>query len=104
MEIHRDRKYGMIWLSQQKYVDNILKNFGIDDVKPVNIPLYFHCNISPSLCPSNEEEKGYMSRVSYSSRNFYVCDAMVRYFTCFWSFRWKHGKYMYNSEMGASIF
>jgi hypothetical protein len=34
----------------------------MDSVKPVKILLAFHYNLSSGLCPSNEEEKGYMSR------------------------------------------
>jgi hypothetical protein len=30
-------------------------------VKPVNIPLAFHCKFSSSLCPDSKEEKDYMS-------------------------------------------
>jgi hypothetical protein len=76
MEIHRDRKNGKLWLSQQKYVEKILMRFGMNNVKPVKIPLASHFKISSSLCPSNDEENEYMSRVPYAnaSRKFDVCD------------------------------
>jgi hypothetical protein len=57
MEIHRDRKNGKLWLSQQKYVEKILMRFGMNNVKPVQIPLASHFKISSGLCPSNDEEK-----------------------------------------------
>ena len=38
MEIHRDRKNGKLWLSQQKYVDKVLEKFGMNNVKHVNVP------------------------------------------------------------------
>jgi hypothetical protein len=36
-------------------------------VKPINIPLAFHCKLSSSLCPSSKEENDYMSHVPYAS-------------------------------------
>jgi hypothetical protein len=35
--------------------------FGMNDVKPVSVPLASHFNLSSSLCPSTKEEKEYMS-------------------------------------------
>jgi hypothetical protein len=67
MDIHRDKKNGKLWLSQQKYVEKILMSFGMNNVRPVQIPLAFHFNISSSLCPSNDEEKDYMSLVPYEN-------------------------------------
>jgi hypothetical protein len=67
MEIHRDRKNGKLWLSQQKYVEKILMRFDMNNVKLVSIPLASHFKISSSLCPSTDEENDYMSRVSYAN-------------------------------------
>jgi hypothetical protein len=39
--------------------------FGMNNMKPIQIPLASHFNISSGLCPSNDEEKDYMSRVPY---------------------------------------
>jgi hypothetical protein len=61
IEIFRDIMNGKIWLSQQKYVEKILLRFGMNDVKPVLVPLDSHFNLSSSLCPSTKEEKEYMS-------------------------------------------
>jgi hypothetical protein len=77
MEIQRDKKNGKLWLTQQKYVEKILIRFSKNNLKPVQIPLASHFNISSGLCPSNEEEKGFMSPVSYASREFDVCNEMV---------------------------
>jgi hypothetical protein len=67
MEIHKDRKNGKLWLSQEKYVEKILMRFGMNTVKPVQIPLASHYKISLGLCPGNDEEKDYMSRVPYAN-------------------------------------
>ena len=77
MEIHRDRKNGKLWLSQHKYVENVLTRFGMKHVKPVGIPLASHFKLSSSLCPSNEEEKQDMSHVPYASAVGSLMYAMV---------------------------
>jgi hypothetical protein len=77
MEIHRDKKNGKLWLSQQKYVEKILMRFGMNNVKPIQIPLASHFKLSSSLCPSNDEEKDYMSRVPYANAVGSLMYAMV---------------------------
>ena len=67
MEIFRDRSNGKLWLSQQKYVEKILLRFGMNNVKPVSIPLASHFKFSSSLCPNTDEEKDYMSRIPYAN-------------------------------------
>eukprot|EP00253_Pinus_taeda_P030085 PITA_30085 len=67
MEIFRDRSNGKLWLSQQKYVEKILLRFGMNNVKPVSIPLASHFKLSSSLCPNTDEEKDYMSRIPYAN-------------------------------------
>ena len=67
MEIHRDRRNDKFWLSQQKYVEKILMRFNMNNVKPVQIPLASHFKLSSILCPSNDEEKDYMSHVPYAN-------------------------------------
>ena len=67
MEIHRDRKNGKLWLSQKKYVEKVLEKFGMNNMKPVNVPLASHFKLSSDLSPRNNEEKKYMSRVPYEN-------------------------------------
>ena len=67
MEIHRDRKNGKLWLSQQKYAEKIIEKFGMNNVKPVNVPLASHFKLSSDLSPRTNEEKKYMSRVPYEN-------------------------------------
>ena len=57
MQIHKDRKNDKLWLSQIKYVEKILQRFGMNKVKPVNIPLASHFKLSSGLSPKNDEEK-----------------------------------------------
>ena len=67
MEIHRDRKNGKLWLSQQKYVEKVLEKFFMNNVKPVNVPLASHFKLSSVLSPRDDEEKQYMSHVPYAN-------------------------------------
>ena len=62
MDIHKYGENAKLWLSQQKYLKNIFKNFGKNIVKPIKIPLASHL-LSSSLYPSNKEENDYVSHV-----------------------------------------
>ena len=65
METHRDRTNEKLWLSQQKYVETLLEKFGMNNVKPVNVPLASHFKLSSGLSPRTIEENKYMSHVPY---------------------------------------
>ena len=68
MEITRDRKKGMVWLSQKQYLEKLLHKFGINEqTKPVSTPLASHFKLSSQLCPKNDEEKVKMKDIPYSS-------------------------------------
>ena len=77
MEIHKDRKNGKLWLSQQKYVEKVLEKFYMNNVKPVNVPLASHFKLSSDLSPRTNEEKKYMSRVPYANAVGNLMYAMV---------------------------
>ena len=76
-EIHRDRRNGKLNFSQEKYVEKILERFGMNKVKPMNVPLASHFKLSSGLCPSSDEEKDYMSRVPYANAVGCLMYAMV---------------------------
>jgi hypothetical protein len=67
IEIHRDKKHDNLLVSHQKNVENMFLTFGINNLKPKNIPLDSHFKLSLGLCPSNKEYKNYMSCVLYAS-------------------------------------
>ena len=77
IEIQRDRRNGKLSFSQEKYVEKILERFGMNKVKPVNVPLASHFKLSSGLCPSSDEEKDYMSRVPYANAVGCLMYAMV---------------------------
>eukprot|EP00253_Pinus_taeda_P001860 PITA_01860 len=67
MEIHRDRKNSNLSLLPQKYVERVLENFCMNNVKPVNVPLPSHFKLSSVLSPRTNDEKRYMSHVPYAN-------------------------------------
>jgi hypothetical protein len=67
IDVHIDKKNAKLWLSQQNFMVNILMRFSMNIVKPINIPLSFHCNISSILFPSSQEKNDYMSFVPYEN-------------------------------------
>jgi hypothetical protein len=77
VEIIRDRKAGMLYLSQRDYIEKILRRFNMQDAKPVSTLLAPHFKLSLDLCPTSDEDIKYMSRVPYSSAVGSLMYAMV---------------------------
>ncbi|TXG67026.1 hypothetical protein EZV62_008301 [Acer yangbiense] len=67
MQIRRDRVAGKIWLSQAKYVQNILERFNMNEVKPVTTPLATHYRLNALQCPTTEKELEEMTKVPYAN-------------------------------------
>ncbi|GAA0166906.1 hypothetical protein LIER_21961 [Lithospermum erythrorhizon] len=51
MEITRDRKQWMLWLSQEKYILQVLERFNMESSKPVSCSLGAHFKLSSKLSP-----------------------------------------------------
>ena len=77
MEILRDRKSGLLYLSQKSYVEKILRRFNMDNAKPVSAPLASHFKLSASQCAETDDDFKYMSKVPYSSAVGSLMYAMV---------------------------
>jgi hypothetical protein len=67
VEIIRDRKSGMLYLSQRGYIKKVLRRFNMQDAKPVSTLIAPHFRLSLDLCPASDEDIKYMSRLPYSS-------------------------------------
>ncbi|GJV15870.1 putative RNA-directed DNA polymerase [Tanacetum coccineum] len=67
IKIYRDRSKRLIGLSQDTYLDKILKRFKMDNSKKGNLPLHHGIKISSDLCPKTNDELDKMSRVPYAS-------------------------------------
>nr|GEU29208.1 retrotransposon protein, putative, Ty1-copia subclass [Tanacetum cinerariifolium] len=64
---YRDRSKRLIGISQNTYLDKILKRFKIENSKKGNLPLHHGIKIRKDLCPKTDEELDRMSRVPYAS-------------------------------------
>jgi len=63
MKIIRDRKNKKLWLSQEDYVNKVLKRFNMNKAKPVATPLASHFKLSKDMCPSTQALKDEMAIV-----------------------------------------
>ncbi|GJU78918.1 retrotransposon protein, putative, ty1-copia subclass [Tanacetum coccineum] len=67
IKIYKDRSKRLIGLSQDTYLDKILKRFKMENSKKGNLPLHHGIKISSDLCPKTNDELDKMSRVPYAS-------------------------------------
>ncbi|GKA56776.1 UDP-glucuronosyl/UDP-glucosyltransferase [Tanacetum coccineum] len=67
IKIYRDRTKRLIGLSQDMYLDKILKRFRIKNSKKGDLPLQHGIKISKDLYPKTNDELDKMSRVLYAS-------------------------------------
>ena len=77
MYIVRDRKNMRLWLSEEKYIERVIKKFNMHNAKPVSIPLANHYKLSKSSCPSSKKEIEETSSIPYSSTVRSLIYAMV---------------------------
>ncbi|KAH9658981.1 hypothetical protein KPL70_023688 [Citrus sinensis] len=77
MQIIRDRKSKVLFLSQADYVKNVLTRFNMEDSKPVSTPLSTHFQLSKSLEPTTDDDFNYMREIPYSSAVGSIMYAMV---------------------------
>ncbi|GKB64508.1 retrotransposon protein, putative, ty1-copia subclass, partial [Tanacetum coccineum] len=62
IKIYRDRTKLHIGLSEDTYLDKILKRFRMENSKKGNLPLHYGIKISKDLCPKTDDELDKMSR------------------------------------------
>jgi hypothetical protein len=55
MRIERDRKSNKLYLSQEKYIEKVLRKFKMDEAREVSCPLAAHFKLSKKQCPSTEK-------------------------------------------------
>jgi len=65
IRVIRDRANRTLFLSQEKYVDNLLKKFDLENVKAARTPFDPGCALSKSMCPESEEERALASKRPY---------------------------------------
>ena len=67
LKIQRDRNKGILGLSQQAYIDKIIKRYGMEHCKPGNTPVAKGDKFSLNQCPKTELEKSEMHQIPYAS-------------------------------------
>ncbi|KAF2321259.1 hypothetical protein GH714_037815 [Hevea brasiliensis] len=67
MEITRNKSIGKLFLSQQAYVEKVLKRFNMNNAKPMTIPFAAHFKLFANMSSKIDEEMEHMSHIPYSS-------------------------------------
>ncbi|MCO5575171.1 hypothetical protein L7F22_028968 [Adiantum nelumboides] len=67
MRIIRDRNRGLLYLSQQAYVEKVLKRFNMERGKSSSTPLAPHLKLSKADCPKSDTKKAEMAKIPYAS-------------------------------------
>ena len=67
IEIMRDKKADLLYLSQMEYIEKVLQRFNIHNCKYISTPLALHFKHSTLLCPQSDGKIEYVTRVPYSS-------------------------------------
>ena len=57
IQIHRDRSFGILGLSQKSYIEAVLKRYGMQDCRPSNTLIAKGDKFSLNQCPNNDFEK-----------------------------------------------
>jgi len=66
IKIYRDRSKRLIGLSQDTYIDKVLKRFNMEQSKKWFLPMSHGMHFSEKQCPSSDEERNRMSKVPYA--------------------------------------
>ena len=66
MKISYDKKSKKLWLSQEAYVERVIKRFKMSKTKSVYSLLAGHLKLNYEHCPPSRKEKQEIKRVSYA--------------------------------------
>jgi len=77
MRIARDTKNCKLTLSQNEYIQKVLKIFNMKNTKPVSTPFASHFKLSKEMCLKTQEDMDYMSKIPYASTVGSLMYAMV---------------------------
>lgn len=67
IEVTRNKKSNTIELSQQAYIDQLLKRYNMQGAKPATTPLSSGVRLTQDDCPMTDEEKSDIANVPYAS-------------------------------------
>ena len=77
IKIYRDRSRRLIGLSQDTYIDKVLKWFSMEQAKKGFLPMSHGIHLSKTQCPSTTNDQDRMSRVPYASAIGSIVYAMI---------------------------
>ena len=77
IKIYRDRSKRLIGLSQDTYIDKVLKWFGMEEAKKGFLPMSHGIHLSKTQCPTMTDERERMSKVPYASAIGSIMYAMI---------------------------
>jgi hypothetical protein len=77
IKIYRDRSKRLIGLSQDTYIDKVLKKFNMEEVKKGFLHMSHVVHLSKTQCPSTTDERERMSRILYALAIGSIMYAMI---------------------------
>nr|GEV11285.1 hypothetical protein [Tanacetum cinerariifolium] len=79
IKIDRDRAKRLIGLSQDTYLDKILKRLRMENFKKRNLPLHHGINMSKDLCPKTDDDLNKMSLENSGEGHLIAVKNILRY-------------------------
>ena len=67
IEIIRDRAQRTLFISQRRYIDNLLRRYGMDDCKPISTPMEVKPKLTRLQCPQSGEQAASVRNLPYQS-------------------------------------
>ena len=67
IEIIRDRTTRTLSISQQRYIDNVLRRYNMQDSRPISTPMELKAKLTKSQSPQTEAEAAAVRDVPYQS-------------------------------------
>ncbi|KAK8690320.1 hypothetical protein V6N13_089014 [Hibiscus sabdariffa] len=77
VKIYRDRSRRFLGLSQNTYIDKVLKRFSMEESKRGFLPMRHDISLSKEMCPSTPQERERMSQIPYASAIGSIMYAMI---------------------------
>ncbi|KAK8680627.1 hypothetical protein V6N13_109567 [Hibiscus sabdariffa] len=77
VKIYRDRSRRLLGLSQNTYIDKVLKRFSMEESKRGFLPMRHGISLSKEMCPSTPQESERMIQIPYASAIGSIMYAMI---------------------------
>ena len=63
IQIYHDHSHGILKLSQNSYIETVLKRYGMQNCKPCDTPITKGDKFSLNQCPKNDFEEKKMQKI-----------------------------------------